>query len=44
MEIGGGGVRGMLPRDKLDFPDLHVCILRCFEAHKWDNNNIKNAL
>ncbi len=24
--------------EKLDFPDLHVWILRCFEAHKLDNN------
>ncbi len=22
----------------LSFPDLHVCILRCFRAHKLDNN------
>ncbi len=33
----------MLPRENLDFPDptlvtLHVWILRCFEAHKLDNN------
>ncbi len=24
--------------EKFDFPDLHVWILRCFEAHKLDNN------
>ncbi len=28
----------MLPWEYLDFPDLHVCILRCFKAHKLDNN------
>ncbi len=28
----------MLPRENFDFPDLHVCILRCFKAHKLDNN------
>ncbi len=30
--------RGMLPRENVDFPDLHACILRCFKAHKLDNN------
>ncbi len=35
MEIGRGG---MLPREKFYFPDLHVCILRCFKAHELDNN------
>ncbi len=39
MEIGR--VFGdMLPQENLDFPDLHVCILRCFKAHKCDDNNI----
>ncbi len=33
-----GGFGGMLPRENFDFPDLHVCILRCFKAHKLDNN------
>ncbi len=28
----------MLPRENCDFPDLHVCILRCFKTHKLDNN------
>ncbi len=28
----------MLPRENLYFPDLNVCILRCFKAHKVDNN------
>ncbi len=28
----------MLPHENVDFPDLHVWILRCFEAHKLDNN------
>jgi len=31
-----GGFEGMLPREHVDFPDLHV--LRCFEAHKLDDN------
>lgn len=34
----GRGFGGMLPREKIDFPDLHVCILRCFKVHKLDNN------
>ncbi len=33
-----GGFGGMVPREKKYFPDLHVCILRCFKAHKLDNN------
>ncbi len=28
----------MLPRENVYFPDLNVCILRCFKAHKLDNN------
>ncbi len=28
----------MIPRENVDFPDLHVCILRRFEVHKLDNN------
>ncbi len=40
MEIGRG-FGGMLPRGNLDFPDLHVCILRCFKAHKLDNIGLK---
>ncbi len=28
----------MLNRENLYFPDLHVCIIRCFKAHKLDNN------
>ncbi len=31
------GVWGMLT-GKMDFPDLHVCILKCFKDHKLDNN------
>ncbi len=26
----------MLPHENVDFPDLHVWILRCFEAHKLE--------
>ncbi len=33
-----GGFGGMLPRENFYFPDLHVSILRCFKAHKLDNN------
>ncbi len=27
----------MLP-ENIYFPDLHVCILKCFKDHKLDNN------
>ncbi len=37
MEIGKG-FGDMLTRENLDFPVLYVCILRCFKAHKLDNN------
>ncbi len=33
-----GGSVAMLPRENYDFPDLNVCIFRCFKAHKLDNN------
>ncbi len=35
MEIVGR-FRGMLLRENVYFPDLHVCILICFKAHKLD--------
>ncbi len=28
-----GGFGGMLPRENVDCSDLHLWILRCFEAH-----------
>ncbi len=28
---------GMLLRENVYFPDLHVCILTCFKAHKLEN-------
>ncbi len=39
MEIGRGvGGYAPSPRENVDFPELHVCIIRCFKAHKLDNN------
>ncbi len=32
---------GMLLRENVYFPDLHVCILRCFKAHKLYNKGLK---
>ncbi len=29
---------GMLLRENVYFPDLHVCILICFKVHKLYNN------
>lgn len=42
MEIGRG-LGGMLPRENVDFPDPHECILRCFKAHLDNNIGLKSS-